>query len=86
MDVLKRKRSEVQNNNYEDSYTRYNDWKTKSIKDHINHFININKNNNNNNNNNTDNPDAMYNNDTDNNEYQHTNDNFVKYKSNTANL
>lgn len=41
MDVLKRKRSDVQNNNYEDSYTRYNDWKTKTIKEHINQFITV---------------------------------------------
>lgn len=41
MDVLKRKRSDVQSNNYEDSYTRYNDWKTKTIKEHINQFITV---------------------------------------------
>lgn len=46
MDVLKRKRSDVQNNNYEDSYTRQNDWKSRSIKEHINQFINVQQNNN----------------------------------------
>lgn len=74
MDVLKRKRSDVQNNNYEDSYTRQNDWKSRSIKEHINQFINVQQNNNKCNNDDlmNNNKDKNNNNITDNN---HNNDN-----------